>query len=126
MKKKTASKQKNDLDRLFSEYIRRKYSDQDGIAECYTCYVRKPWKEMQNGHFVSRSQLATRFLESNCRVQCVGCNIFGGGKVTQFANRLESETPGIVALLYREANKITKDYPYEAKIEEYKEKLKSL
>jgi len=78
---------------------------------------------MQNGHFASRSYLATRFDETNVRVQCVGCNVFGGGRVAIFATRLEAE--GISTKeLYRKAQQITKYFPYEDKIEEYKLKLK--
>lgn len=78
---------------------------------------------MQCGHFISRSHTATRFDERNCRVQCVGCNVFGKGKPTEFGLRLEKETPGIVLTLMRESQKIVKDYPYEKEIARYKKIL---
>ncbi len=77
-------------------------------------------KESQCGHFVSRTYLATRYDERNCRVQCVGCNVFGKGMTMVFANNLEEENKGIVAELYREARKIVKDFPYKELIEKYK------
>lgn len=79
---------------------------------------------MQNGHFISRVYLATRFDEDNCRPQCVGCNVFGNGKTVEFARKLEAENKGIVARLYKKAQGITKDYPYQAKIDYYQEKIK--
>lgn len=124
LKKKTTSQLKKELDKLFSQYIRLKYADKNGKASCFTCDRSFPWKETDCGHFVSRQHLATRFDERNVRVQCKGCNLFGGGRVAIFATRLEDESKGLVQILYRKAQEITKDFPYKEKIEEYKEKLK--
>lgn len=124
IKKKTTSQLKKELDKVFSQYIRQKYADQNGYVKCYTCGVTKTIKEIQNGHFVSRSYLATRFSEDNCRPQCVGCNVFGGGRLPIFASNLEKETNGITSRLYREAQKIVKDFPYQAKIDYYKNLIK--
>ena len=125
VKKKTTSQLKKELDKVFSIYIRQKY-EKNGQVQCYTCGKTFHWKEIQNGHFVSRTQLATRYDERNCKPQCVGCNIFGGGRIATFANYLEREEEGIVARLYREAQKIVKDFPYQEKIDFYKEKIKDI
>lgn len=85
-KKPTQAKLKKLLDSVFSQYIRMKYPER-----CYTCGVQKPRKELQNGHFVSRQYLATRFDENNCRPQCVGCNMFGNGKPLDFEENLKKE-----------------------------------
>lgn len=122
-KKKSISKLKKELDKVFSEFIRRKYSDHYGYVNCYTCGLKKHWKEIQNGHFVSRSCLATRYSEDNCRPQCVGCNVFGGGKIALFALKLDSEKRNTVTRLYRESQTIIKNYPYEEQIEKYKKLL---
>ena len=123
IKKKTTSQLKKELDKVFSEYIRKKYAKNEKV-KCYTCGIEKHWKEIQNGHFISRSYLATRFSEENCRPQCVGCNLFGGGRIAVFASKLETELgEGTVARLYRKAQQITKDFPYSEKIEEYKQKI---
>lgn len=124
-KKKTTSQLKKELDRLFSLYIRNKYA-KNGYVNCYTCGVAKTIKEIQCGHFVSRSHLNLRFDERNCRPQCVGCNIFGNGNTAEFGYRLNNENAGIVNQLYKEAQKITKDYPYEKEIEKYKELVKKI
>jgi hypothetical protein len=46
---------------------------------------------MHCGHFVSRSYLATRWNEDNTKVQCPGCNLFGGGKPLDFEEHLKQE-----------------------------------
>ena len=79
---------------------------------------------MQNGHYISRSYLATRFDENNCRPQCVGCNVFGGGKPFEFEERLVKEIGREkVDDLKRKRNDIIRYYPYLEEIEEYKQKL---
>lgn len=126
-KKKTTAQYKKALDKIFSEYIRRKYADKKGYVSCYTCGQRKHWKEMQCGHFVSRSHLATRFDEDNVRPQDVGCNVFGGGRTAIFASKLDKELgEGTVSRLYRKAQEIIRYFPYEEKIKEYTEKIKKL
>lgn len=92
---------KRKADHVVSVFIRQHYADKDGMVSCYTCPIRKHWKEMQCGHFVSRKYLATRFYLPNLRVQCVGCNVFGDGMIPIFAEKLEQETSGIVAELYK-------------------------
>jgi hypothetical protein len=84
IKKDTPAKLKKLLDAVFSKYIRAKYP-----KECYTCGRKDA--TLQCGHFVSRSYLNTRWNESNTRPQCVGCNLFGGGKPLDFEERLKRE-----------------------------------
>lgn len=77
------------MDKLWSEYIRRKDAV-DGIASCVTCGAKKPWKEIQCGHFVSRVHLATRFLEQNCAPQCPTCNVLRRGNMVEYAVWMEA------------------------------------
>ena len=78
---KTLSWYKRELDRVFSLYIRNKYP-----KVCYTC---GKWSTtLQNGHFIVRKYLATRWEEDNCRPQCVGCNIYGKGMSVDFEEHL--------------------------------------
>lgn len=76
------------LDEVFSVYIRKKYSDEFGMTRCYTCDKRGHYKDFQNGHYISRGFMAARWEEQNCRVQCVGCNVFKNGNYTEYAARL--------------------------------------
>lgn len=124
--KKSAAKLKKELDAIFSKWVRLSYADSMGYVLCYTCGVKKFWKQIQNGHFISRQYLAIRFDPRNCRPQCIGCNLFGNGKQVEFAAKLEQEIPGVTAVLYREAQKVTKDYPYTYEIERYKPLVKAL
>jgi len=91
VKVKTQAQLKKDLDDIFSIYIRQKFSDTNGNNTCYTCGKAGTIKTMQNGHFVSRQYLATRWDENNCRIQCCGCNLFGNGKPLDFEERLKKE-----------------------------------
>lgn len=126
-RKKTTSKLKKELDKIFSIYVRKKAADTEGFARCYTCNTRKPINDLQCGHFISRAYLSTRFSEDNTRPQCVGCNIFGKGKTVEFASNLTRDLgKSVVARLFREAGTIVKNFPYEAKIEEYKKKVELL
>lgn len=71
------------LDNVFSKYIRKKYAV-DGMTACVTCGVVKRWQEQQNGHYMSRGHLPTRWDEENCAPQCVACNVFKKGNYTEY------------------------------------------
>jgi hypothetical protein len=91
VKVKTQAQLKKDLDTIFSIYIRQKHEDNKGNVECYTCRKLFTVKTIQNGHFVSRQYLATRWSDDNCRPQCWGCNGFGKGKPLDFEERLKKD-----------------------------------
>lgn len=122
-KKKTTAQLKKDLDKVFSQYIRLKYS-KNGMCKCVTCGKVDHWKSIQNGHYISRQYLSLRYSEINCHPQCVGCNVFKGGNYTAYAlfmlNTYGQET---LEEMEREKQKITKDFPYESKLEYYKEQV---
>jgi hypothetical protein len=131
-KKKTLlslSKLKKKLDSTFSQYIRRKYANKDSMVKCYTCSTVRHWKEMQNGHFISRTYLVTRFDENNCRPQCVGCNMFHHGKPLDFEENLKRELgEGLIETMKSSRHQIVKldRVWYEVKIHEYQTILDSL
>ena len=77
------------LDKIFSEYIRRRYAKND-IVECVTCGVTKHWKEVDAGHFMSRKHYATRWHPQNVQVQCKHCNGFRAGENYLFGKYLDS------------------------------------
>ena len=89
MKKPTVSSLKKKCDTVFSQYVRRKGGKV--YTRCYTCRVRKKWKELQCGHFISRGYNSVRYDEMNTRPQCVGCNMFQHGKHPEFALKLLEE-----------------------------------
>lgn len=125
-KPKTQSQLKKELDSVFSRYIRAKYA-KNGIVSCFTCSVKNPVAEMQNGHWIPRNNLATRFSEENCRSQCVGCNIFNKGRPDVFAVNLIKEGIDIVTLQQSRYRVFKVDSIwYQNQIEIYKQKIKEL
>jgi hypothetical protein len=99
----------DDLDIIFSQLIRLTHADEHGMVACYTCDTVKHWKQMQNGHLVSRAQMPTRFNVKNCRPQCKTCNEDLRGNLVVFAERLEAEELGIVEIL-QEQGRAIQDY----------------
>lgn len=82
------SKLRDKLDAVFSRYIRLKYSDSKGYCRCISCGKVYHWKDIQNGHYMSRRYMSTRFSEDNCRPQCVACNIFNQGNIQMYRRTL--------------------------------------
>ena len=81
------------LDAIFSEYIRLRKANKQGIVTCYTCGKKAYWKGqgMQNGHFMSRKSYSTRWEELNCQVQCYSCNVMRFGEQYKYGLELQKE-----------------------------------
>lgn len=125
----TISKLKKKLDKVFSEYIRRRNAKFDGLVSCFTCGVKKHWKEQQAGHFQSRSHHSTRWDEVNVQVQCVKCNMYRQGEQYKFGMYLDQMFGvGTAEKLEHRAKIVVKlnRVDYEEAIEIYKQKLKEL
>lgn len=88
---KGVAKLKKEADAWFSKAIRLRDSDSKGLAECITCGTKKPWKTMQNGHFVKRSVSLLRYDDENCNAQCVGCNMFKSGEQYAYSLALDKK-----------------------------------
>ena len=129
MKKLTISKIKKKVWALFSQYIRQKYADKNGYESCYTCGKVLPWKQMQAGHGIGGRNNSVLFMEEVVRPQCAGCNLWGGGKYSIFAEKLIKEYGSKrYAEFVFESNKIKpfKIYELEALMDIYKRKLGEL
>lgn len=116
-KLKTYKKLKAELDRVFSLFIRYR----DG-GRCFTCDVIKPIKEIQCGHFFSRTYLSTRWDERNCHAQCVGCNIFKKGNMAVYALRMNQKFgPETIEKLFQLSKQTVKisQHELEARIDYY-------
>lgn len=83
VKKHKITTLKKKLDGVFSKFIRQRDKGQ-----CYTCPHKDDWKYMQNGHFVPRQYLITRWDEKNCHCQCMACNMFYNGQPQTYAKNL--------------------------------------
>jgi hypothetical protein len=81
------------LDKVFSEFTRKKEAI-DGTTICVTCKVRRPWKELQCGHFISRRHNSVRFDSRNVAPQCPKCNVFRYGEQFLFG-RYVDDTYGV-------------------------------
>lgn len=102
----------DDLDIIFSQLVRLKEADEHGMVKCFTCDTVMHWKDMQNGHYIPRANMPTRYSVKNCRPQCKGCNEHKDGNLTVFAERLEAEEPGIVEILQEQSREV-QDYSRE-------------
>jgi hypothetical protein len=127
-KSKSIQQLKKIADRWFSLYIRYYYS-KDGYVKCFTCDKVLPIKEIDNGHFVSRTNGNLRYHTKNCRPQCRWCNRYREGMKDEFAVRLERETPGILEELNLYKNMPATPFNWldlKNMIEEFKKKVKKL
>lgn len=126
-KKRSVSKLKKELDTLFSRYVRYSAVEADGMVPCYTCPNRNVPAKMQNGHFVPRQYLATRYDLTNNHPQDYACNMLYGGQPSAYAERLERDYgPGTVAALEARRRTVVPSFPYEHWIAHYKQKLAEL
>ena len=89
----TISKLKKKLDKLFSEYIRRRDSDFKGNCKCISCGKEAPafGGSIHAGHLFSRRYLSTRYDEKNVNAQCNYCNTFLNGNQIKAARGVEKK-----------------------------------
>jgi len=120
--KPTISKLKKDADKWYSKACRYRFAslvDGEWVAECITCQngLKKPLKELQCGHFMSRQYNILRYDSENTAPQCYGCNVRQQGKQFEFGIQID--------LLYGEGtakklHKISKK-PHQFTVEELRQ-----
>ena len=117
------------LDKVFSEFIRLRDSDENGICTCITCGAKHHWKNMDNGHFVKRQHMALRFNEINCNAQCRKCNWLGQGEDVKYAEALKKKYGNDIVdklmVAKRQTNKLSQFYIDEM-TKYYSQKLKEM
>jgi hypothetical protein len=117
------------LDRIFSEYIRLRDTDENGYGRCISCGKWIHWKEGDAGHFCNRKHLSLRYDEKNVNLQCRSCNRFDEGNTIGY-NRGLVEKYGDGVINYLTIKKFNHcrlgKVEYEALIKEYTEKVKQL
>ena len=88
---KTTERQKlvHKLDDAFSEYIRLRDADENGIVTCITCGDKRHWMGVDCGHFVPRINMATRWELKNSHGQCRLCNSTQDGKEKEHAEAID-------------------------------------
>jgi 5-methylcytosine-specific restriction endonuclease McrA len=118
------TKVKNKFDAIFSKFIRERDK-----GRCVTCGKQAEPKEMQCGHYISRSNMNTRWDEQNCHCQCVGCNVFKNGNMDEYSLFMISKYgEGILQEMNKRKQQIRQwtSKEIEEKIAYYKEKLEEI
>ena len=77
VKKPIENKKKHteELDKVFSFFIRLRDSRPDGRCQCISCGKIVPFAEIQAGHYRSRGNMSTRWNPDNVNGECVVCNL---------------------------------------------------
>jgi F0F1-type ATP synthase alpha subunit len=76
---KSISQLKKEADKVFSLWVRKRED------YCITCGSRK---NLQAGHYISRSCNQLRYDPRNVHTQCVSCNVFKRGAMDEYARML--------------------------------------
>ena len=117
------------LDKVFSEYIRKRDADEYGRVKCCTCDAVSHWSEMDCGHWQSRHNMGTRWDERNCHDQCKECNQTNGGMFEEHRIYIFNRYGSAVVddLIYQARhNKKWIQFEIDEMVQEYKEKIKQL
>ena len=117
------------LDKVFSQWVRRKDADHRGYVECWTCGKVLPWSRVDAGHFQSRAKFSTRWDEMNVKPQCKGCNGFRSGEQFKFARKLDAVYGQVTAEEIERISNQTRKYSVEeleALIDVYNRRLRKL
>ena len=128
MKTKKKPDLKAKLDKVFSEYIRKR-DTRNGVFKCISCGRILPYEQADCGHYINRKHMSTRFDEMNCNAQCISCNRFDEGNIQGYRQGLVAlYGEQQVTLLEAKKHNLRKysDFEYEVLIKHYKEEIKKL
>lgn len=70
--------------RVFSEFVRLWYADDDWYIRCITCKVKLFWSDAQAGHFLKRHIMKYTFDITNVFPQCETCNVMLDGNYIMY------------------------------------------
>jgi len=116
---------KNKLDKIFSEYIRRRdVDDHTGFGRCIDCGRETPFAEGDAGHFVGRRHLSTRWDEDNVHFQHRYCNRFLNGRQWEYGQALGDRADELIQKSHQVAKFDATHLQY--LIDIYKDKLTEL
>lgn len=114
------------LDRIFSEYIRRRDSN-NGFGRCISCNKILHWTNGDAGHYVNRQHMSLRYDEKNVHLQCRRCNRFDEGNMLGYTKGLINKYgESVLDYLDMKKHNISKlsESDYIALISHYQDKLK--
>ena len=115
--------------KIFSEFIRLRDSDSNGVAQCITCGRTASWKAFDCGHGIGRQHKATKYDERNNHAQCKKCNGFEGGQQAIYKEEVEKRYgKGTWDILILKSRQVCKRGKVEIQVMEeyYKKKVKEL
>lgn len=121
------------LDKVFSEYIRKRDAFASSInwdmIVCITCWEIKNYSQFDCWHFVGRANRTTRWEEKNCNAQCKVCNNWGWGRQYEHWKAIDRKywewTADILIKLWHEPFKV-KSERLQERIKYFQEKLGTL
>lgn len=97
------------LDKVFSEFIRLRDSDENGYCKCISSGKIAFWTEMDCGHFINRKFMSLRFSEINCNAQSRYDNRYCEGNFEGYRMGLiKKHGEGIIEKLYAMKNEVNK------------------
>lgn len=106
-----------------SRYIRQR---DNGV--CISCGKKDDWKKMQAGHYIPKSRgLSIYFEEKNVHCQCVSCNIYRSGNLSDYAVQMVRKYGANILEELDKQRRLTIKYTkqdYYDMIEYYKKKTK--
>ena len=113
------------LDRIFSEYIRKRDADKKGYVKCITSGKKYHYTEVDAGHFISRKEMATRWHEDNVYAQSRYDNRYRYGEQDEYSLALEKKKKGLPKHLYNLSKQTIKYSIADLQdlIDKYKKKL---
>lgn len=76
---------------VFSEFIRLRDADENGMCSCFTCGLMRHWKQMDCGHGLGRQHKSTKYHEKNNHAQCKRCNGFEGGMRERYKENVDKK-----------------------------------
>lgn len=103
-------KAKARADKWFSEWIRLRDADAEGMVTCITNpKIRKHWREVDCGHWISRAKESTRYDERNANAQSKHANRFQGGHFLEHGLAIDRKFgPGTREALEKKAGQLCK------------------
>ena len=128
MKTKKKPDLKAKLDKVFSEYIRKR-DTHNGVFKCISCGSMLPYEQADCGHYINRKHMSTRFDEMNCNAQCRSCNRFDEGNIQGYRRGLVAKYGEYaVVMLESMKNQINKisEFEYNTMIDHYRKEVKRL
>lgn len=119
------------LDRIFSMYIRLRDSREFDFKafRCISCGRMLPFEKADNGHYINRQHMSTRFDEMNCNAQCSHCNRFQEGNMQGYRNgliRKYGEQKVLLLEMKKNTTQNYSDFEYEQLIKYYSALVKQM